>query len=149
MPGTKTIQDIQRELAAKERQLSKLRTEREKLAAGLQAIDRQISALEGGPTSKRGPVRSPRQRRAKKLVRRVRPAARKAARAAGKPLTGYLTDIVHKATKGMRAPDLAAAVLKAGYVTKDKNFKQTVAGTLSKDKRFKRVSRGVYRAAGR
>jgi len=47
----------------------------------------------------------------------------------------------------MRARDLADAVLKAGYVTKDKNFYNTVAKTLGKDKRFKRVGRGLYKLA--
>ena len=77
----------------------------------------------------------------------VKKAARKVAGGGKKPLAQYLVEALSKASAGMRAMNLAEAALKAGYSTKDKNFKQTVAGMLSTDGRFERVSRGVYKLA--
>jgi len=57
-------------------------------------------------------------------------------------------EVLAKAKAGkMRAMHLADAVVEAGYVTRDRNFKNTVAKTLAKDKRFKRVGRGMYKLA--
>ena len=84
------------------------------------------------------------KRTVKKVAKR---AAKRAGRGGKKPLAQYLAEALGKARTGMRAMNLADAVLKAGYSTKDKNFKQTVAGTLSTNNRFERVSRGVYKLA--
>lgn len=156
MPKIKTIAELRRELLAKEKQLSKLRKQREKLAARLRGLDKQISGLAGEPAAK------PRRKAAKKrAIRRI--TAKKAAKRPVKnartgkvvkarrrkvvkqrPLVDYLTEAMRKAKGKMRAKDLAAAVVKAGYVTKDKGFKATVAKTLAKNKPFKRVGRGLY-----
>jgi hypothetical protein len=47
----------------------------------------------------------------------------------------------------LHARDLSDAVLAAGYRTKDKTFRQSVATALSTDKRFRRVRRGIYKLA--
>ena len=48
----------------------------------------------------------------------------------------------------MMAKDVTAAVLKAGYPTKSKDFYGIVAATLREDPSFTKVRRGVYRLAG-
>ena len=123
-------------------------------------MDSEIASLGGeAPVARPGPARKVRKKAAKKRTRRIHKVAKKAVKrrvkkavrrargARGKPLTQYLAEALSKAKAGMRARDLTAAVLNAGYVTRDKNFKQAVAATLGTDKRFKRVSRGVYTLA--
>jgi len=129
----------------------------------LERLDGEIASLGGEVAAPK--ARKVRKRAAKKKARRARKAtgravtkvrrkaAKKAKRAVGravrKPLGLYLVQALGKAGKTLRALELASAVLKAGYVTTDKNFKQTVASTLAADKRFERVSRGVYTLAGK
>ena len=85
---------------------------------------------------------------AKKVAKKaVEKAKRPVGRAVTKPLSQYLVEALKKADMPSRAAQLSDAVLKAGYVTKDKNFKQTEASTLGSDKRFQRVRRGVYKLA--
>lgn len=126
MPGkTKSISELRKELKAKTSQLTGLNLRLRKLAAKLAAVDRQIAVLTGGP-----------QRRVRKRKGRI-----------GKSLAEYICGVLTKAKGGMRARDVTAAVLQAGYRTKDKTFSKTVAKTLASDRRFKRVSRGVYKLA--
>ena len=160
MPKTKTIAQLRRQLALQERRLARLTTRRGTLARQLRRVDREIASLAGGP-AKPGPRRKDRKKVAKKKAKKkarkkiakkavrktVKKATRRARERGGKPLAQYLTEVLSKTKAGMRARDLTAAVLNAGYVTRDKNFKQTVAATLGTDKRFKRVSRGVYKLA--
>ena len=134
MPRIKTIAELRRELAAKQQQVRKLLSQRRKVVLKLAAIDKAIAALAGGATNA-GPGR-PKKARKKAQRRRKRPNV--------KPLAECLSGALAKAKGKMRAKELAAAVVKAGYVTKDKSFNQTVAKTLGKDKRFKRVGRGLY-----
>ena len=134
MPRIKTIAELRRELTAKQQQVRKLRSQRRKLALKLAAIDKAIAALAGGAT-KAGPAR-PKKARKK--------AQRRRKRANVKSLAECLSGALAKAKGKMQIKDLATAVVKAGYVTKDKNFNQTVAKSLDKDKRFKRVGRGLY-----
>ena len=154
MAKTKTIAEIRRALAAQEKRLAKLQARRSKIAAKLQRVESEIASLSGEPAAARpGRPKKARKKVAKKKARRVvRKVAKKAVgrpkQTRGKPLTQYLAQALSRSKAGMRAKDLTTAVLKAGYVTKDKNFKQTVAKSLGTDKRFKRVSRGVYVLAG-
>ncbi len=135
MPKTKSIAELSRALAAQQKRVAKLESERDKFASRAQALDRQIAAL----TGQAAPVRA-RAGRAK--------SAGKAKASARKPLPQCLIEALTKAKGGkMRAMLLADAVVKAGYDTKDKHFKNTVAKTLAKDKRFKRVGRGMYKLA--
>ena len=59
----------------------------------------------------------------------------------------YIRGVLAKAKEGVRARDVTAAVLQAGYRTRDKTFNKTVAKMLASDKRFRRVSRGIYKLA--
>ena len=160
MPRTKTIPQIRKELAAQERRLAALQARRRTVAGQLQRLDSEIASLGGEtPVVRPGPARKVRKKAAKKKAHRIRKVAKKAVKrpvkkatrrargARGKPLTQYLAEALSKAKAGMRARDLTAAVLKAGYVTKDRNFKQTVAKTLGTDRRFTRVRLGVYKLA--
>ena len=61
----------------------------------------------------------------------------------------FVQNVLAKAAKPMQAKDVTAAVLKAGYRTKDKSFKATVAQMLGKSPNFRRVRRGVYRLAAK
>ena len=161
----KTIAELNRELTARKKQVAKLRSQRAVLAGRLSALDRQIAALTGGATP--GPKRRRKTKKAaKKVVRRARKAGKKVAkkgpakkaaaparrpvgRAVRKPLSAYLVEALKKGGSPMRAAQLSDAVVKAGYVTQDKNFKQTVASTLGTDARFQRVSRGIYKLSGK
>ena len=156
MPKTKTIAELRRELSAKEQQLTKLRKQREQLAAKLKTVDKQIRGLAGEPAAeprkKAAKKKTERKKTAKKAVKGPAKKVRggKAAKARRrkvvkqKPLVVCLTEALRKAKGKMRAQDLAAAVVKAGYVTKDKRFKGTVAKALAEKKQFKRVGRGLY-----
>jgi len=146
MPGkTKSISELRKELKAKTSQLTGLNLRRSKLTARLAAVDRQIAVLTAEP------VRRRRKRKvAKKAARKVKKALRaKPGRKGrvGKPLAEYIRGVLAKAKAGMRVMDVTAAVLRAGYRTRDKTFNQTVAKTLATDKRFRRVSHGIYKPA--
>jgi len=130
MPKTKSIAELERELASQQKRVDKLEARRAKLAASLEAVDREIAALTG--RSGFGPAR----------------VKRAGAGAGRRSLTSCLSAVLAKADGAMRAMDLADAVVKAGYVTRDKNFKNTVAKTLAKEKQFRRVGRGMYKLAG-
>ena len=57
MPTTQSIADLRRELAARERQVAKLRARRDKVARQLADLDRQIAALAGEAAPARKPER--------------------------------------------------------------------------------------------
>ncbi|HUT61780.1 MAG TPA: hypothetical protein VNA25_28410 [Phycisphaerae bacterium] len=128
MPRIKTIGDLESELRAKRKSLSVLARRRQGLLAKLNAVDRQIASLAGG--SARG--------RAGGAGKRV------GRRRSGKSLVSYLQRLLKKVGKGMRAKDIAQAVVKAGYHSTSKNFYPIVAAALRDKKLFRRVRRGVY-----
>jgi len=132
MPSTKSIAELSRALAAQQKRVAKLQSQRAKLLSGLRSVDRQIAALTGRAGAKGLGA----------------PASRAGVAKPKKALPVCLMEALTKAEGGkMRAMHLADAVVEAGYVTRDRNFKNTVAKTLAKDRRFKRVGRGMYRLA--
>jgi hypothetical protein len=135
MLKTRTIAELKKELVAKGKQLLTLRTQRRQIAAKLAVLDKQIAALEGTAAK---PVRK-RRKKAKRVkkTRKVR----------ANSLTSWILNVLAKEPKGMRAKDIAAAVVKAGYKTKSKNFYSIVAATLAKAPSVKRAGRGVYKLA--
>lgn len=137
MARIRSIAELNRQLQAQKKRLVKLQSQRAKLLAGLQTVDKQITSLTGQVPPV--PVRV-----AKAGKKAARPGRKGRAR---KSLTACLIAALASTKGSARAMDLADAVVKAGYVTKDKNFKNTVAKTLGKDKRFKRVGRGMYKLA--
>jgi len=118
-------------------------------------VSRGVYALKGAGKAaakklrKKAAKKATKQAAKRAVKKTVKKAAKKAGRGAKKPLAQYLAEALGKARTGMRAMNLADAVLKAGYSTKDKNFKQTVASTLATNGRFERVGRGVYKLAGK
>ena len=165
-PRTKSIQELRKELEAKEKKVKRLRSQRKKLVTQLQSIDKQISALGGeipaAPTQRkrrRKKVAKRKIRRTRKVGKRGRKAktvtkakkvgrprrARK--RATGKPLVKYLQQVLAKAKGGMRARDIVGAVQKAGYKSSSKDFYGIIAATLRERDEFKRLGRGIYTTA--
>ena len=140
-PRAKTIAQLRRELAARERQLDKLLAQRGKIDAALQALDRKIMAIGGEIPfggAKRGRVAKP------SAARRGRRGPR-----TGKPLVAYIRQVLAAAPKGMRAIEVKDAVIAAGYSSKSSDFARIVAATLRKTPGIKRVSRGVYKLVKR
>ena len=144
MPArTKTIQQVRKELQVGQRRLRRLRLRRRRLVVLLAALDRQIAGLAGKTTK----VRRKRRSKATK-VKTVKKARRSRKRAVGKPLVEYIRKVLGKASNGLRAKDIAAAVTTAGYRSSSKDFYGIVAATLCDKKNFRRVRRGVYELAG-
>ena len=157
-PRTKTIEELKRELGAKERLVARLQAKRAKVAAQLKKIDSQIATTSGAAETK------PRRRR-RKRVAKAKPARRRKAakakrrapkkapkrarrrRATGAPLAGYLRKALAGKEQGVRVRDLASAVVKAGYKTYSKDFYGIVATALRDGKEFKKLGRGVYALA--
>ena len=161
MPKIQTIAELKKQLSAKRKALTVLAAQRKKLAGRLAAVEKKIATLTGeAPAGK--PPRKKRAKAAKKKVSRKRKVAKKATtevkrakkavkktarkpkRATGKPLVNYIKEVLAPAKEGMRAKDVAAAVVKAGYPTKSKSFYGIVAATLADTKAVKRLKRGVY-----
>ena len=126
MPKTKTIAELRRELATKERALQTLTARRSKLARQLSAVDREIAKLGGEAVS------------AKKRRRRARNKR-------------SLADVLATVLKGKGGVKVAVAgklALARGYKSSSKQFGNIVSQTLTGDKRFRKVSRGVYALKG-
>ena len=147
-PRIKSIQELRRELASKEKELDKLFAQRANLAGKLKAIDEKIQAMGGEPPKRsRGRARPRKLKKPTGGLRRGRKAGRQARRATGKPLVEYLRKALGKASKGMRPVDIARSVREAGYKTYSKDFYGIVAAALRDKKNFKRMKRGVYALA--
>ena len=143
---TLTIAELRQRLEASEKKLKKLVARREKLAKQLAAVDARIAAIGGkARAAARGRAKAPKAVK-KRPGRKPKAAAAKAPRkrATGRALAEYIADILKPATGGMRVKHVMAAVTKAGYVSKAKDFYGIVAAALRDDARFKKVSRGVY-----
>ena len=136
-PRVKSIEDLRRELQARENQLGKLEARRQKLLKRLGKVDRQIAAIGGEARTGNG------RRRGRPPGKPGRPGRRR--RATGTPLPQYIQQVLAKCSEGMRAKDIAVAVTKAGYKSHSKDFYGIVAATLRDESAFKRVSRGVYK----
>ena len=150
MPRTKSIAELEKEIRTKQVRVEKLRRRRDRVASVLEDLNRQIFVLAGEvPPARKAGKRAGGRRGAKrvKAVRRGRRRRGSLKAVGGKPLIALLVDALGKSDGSMRARDLADAVIKAGYKTRDRNFRQTVASTLAGDKRFHRISRGVYKLA--
>jgi len=138
-PRIKSILELRRELAAKERQLGKLLAQRRKIEASLEALDRKIIAIGGDIPS--GSLKRSRRGRP--------PGVAPRGRGTGKSLAEHICEVLAKAPKGMRAREVREAVMAAGYTSRSKEFDRIVAATLRKTPGIKRVSRGLYRLAKR
>ncbi len=133
MAKMKSIAELSRALASQQKRVLKLQSQRSRLLDDLRVVDKQISALTGQPVAAAttGKQSAPRRNLGKSANRKSLPLC--------------LMELLTAAPEGkMRAMHMADAVVEAGYDTRDKNFKNTVAKTLAKDERFKRVGRGMY-----
>ena len=148
MPRAKTIQELQKELDAKQVLLGKLQQRRDKLSARMGIIDRQIAAIVGESDSRRGRRAAKPAKAAKAAKRAKAPKAAKVTRRRrdGKPLLEYIKQVLADSS-GMRVRDIAQAVKQAGYKTKAKDFYTIVASTVRDPKQFANLSRGVYKLA--
>lgn len=115
------------ELSRREKELSRLETRRERVAAQLAELDDQIATLAGaggyGATARGGVRRRPRN---------------------DKPLADALVEVLTGQTMGVS--EVAEAVQRAGYRTSSPNFRTIVNQTLLRDKRIKKIARGQYTA---
>lgn len=113
---------LARELSRRQQAVRRLERRRDKLAAELEEIERELGELGGlGGVSIGG----------------VRKRPRNEANLADS-LAGVLRN------KTMSVTEVADAVRQAGYRTSAENFRTIVNQTLIKDRRFKRVGRGQY-----
>ena len=130
MPRTKTIAELRRKLATKERKLKTLMARQSRLTLQLSAIDREIGALggEGTPGKKGGARLAPKRRRMAKNKQ---------------SLADVLASVL-KGKSGVKAAEAANLALAAGYKSESKQFANIVTQALSTDKRFRKVSWGVY-----
>jgi len=133
-PRIKSIEDLRRELSAKEKQLGKLELRRKKALVRLSRIDKKIAAL-GGKPSEAGRLDGRRRRGG-------RPRGR---RRSGESLAACVAQVLAKAGKAMRAKDVVDAVKASGYKSASKDFYGIVAAALRETPGIKRVSRGVYK----
>lgn len=134
----KSIAELRRELAGREKQVNKLLARREKIAARLRKLDSEIRAVGGD-------IPAPPARGRRGRPRLGRPPARRGR--AGKPLVAYVIKALKKAPEGLRVKEVKAAVLKKGYRSTAKDFYGIVATTLRDETRFKKLSRGRYALA--
>jgi len=141
MPPRKSISELRRELRAREKELTRLRSQRAGLARQLARLDKMIASLVGGKVPVRRKKRTKKKRAVKKTSKVFRRARR---RARGKPLLAYIRQVLAKVPKGMRTKDIAKAVVAAGYRSSSKNFYGIVAKTVLEEKGLKRVARWVY-----
>ena len=132
MPRIKTIEELTRELAAKQKKVGRLQKKKDALLTKVEAIDRRIGLLTGAAVKTRGPAKNGRK------TRRGRGPG-------GKGLASYLQQVLAKAsTAGLRAKEIAQAVANAGYKSASKNFYGIVAAALRDKNKFRRLRRGVY-----
>lgn len=133
-----SLTDLQNEIKRRQSQAAKLQGQRDRLAAEIAALDKDLAAFGISGTSI--------------------PTRRKVGRPAGSGATGgtkrtrtnnsiALPDAiaaameVHAVVSPLEAAEL---VRKNGYVTTSKTFNMQVSNALAKDARFKRLSRGQY-----
>lgn len=121
--GKASIEDLQAELARREREVGRLQKKRERLAAQIAEVESELAAL--GALGATGGVRK-------------RPKNEK-----------NLTDTLHDVLSGktMGVTEAANAARAAGYLSTAENFRTIVNQTLLREtKKFKKVARGQYTA---
>lgn len=146
MAKTKSVAQLRKELAAKERQIDRLKTKRAKVAGELERLDKQIARLSGKPAASAksgGKKGAPKKRATKKRAKKKR--HRRPKNKAG--LADTLAQVL-KGKEGVSIEEAVDLVRKAGYKTTSKNLRGLVGQRLSGDDRFKSVDRGVYALKG-
>jgi len=130
-----TTEELQKELARRERGAAKLQAKRERLLKQLEALDKELASLGLEPGER------PRRRTSTRGGGRAGGTRRRARN----PIS--LPDAIAAAmeVRAVVTPAEAAQLVKSnGYKTNAKNFNMMVSNALAKDKRFKRLARGQY-----
>ncbi len=124
--------DLQAELARRDRRLGTLQRKRQRVLDQLNEVEQEIMELGGTPGA-----------RTKSASQRKKTDARPKNKMS---LPDALAKVM-STSKPMGVSEAAEAVQKAGYKTNSKNFTTIVNQTLIKDDRFEQVSRGKYKLA--
>lgn len=119
-----SIADLQRMLGEQRSRRTKLMSERKKIQKRLDAIDRDIAALDGGEGGM--------------PVTRTRPRNEMT-------LPDAIAKVLKKKGKAMGVSEIADAVQDDGYQSNSANFRGIVNQTLIKEKQFVAESRGKYK----
>lgn len=113
-----SLSDLKRLIHERKKGHADLRKQRNKLLKQLAKIEKQL----GGESGRRGTGTRPRN---------------------SMPLAEAIADAL-KGGKPMKVPEIAQAVMDAGYKSSSPKFTAIVNQTLIKDKRFHATERGVY-----
>jgi uncharacterized coiled-coil protein SlyX len=128
MARERSIAELKKELAGKEKRLAQLEAARARLLGKLDDVEEQIAHLTGQEHAT--------QARPRHVAVEV-PASPTS-------LIDFLTIVLTHAPGPMKAKDIHDAVLAAGYKTRDKRFVATVGKALAANPRFNRRGRGMY-----
>ncbi len=123
-----TVDQLERMLNQKRRELNRLTRRRTTAQRRLDAIDDQIRRLGGSGIALRASVGRGAGRRARN----------------DKPLVEVIHDVLQKTGKPLRVSAIADAVSSTGYRSNSANFRGIVNQMLIKDSRFTSQSRGFY-----
>ena len=116
-PGM-SLADLHQMIESRRSELNKLRRQRTDLEKRMNALDRQITRIEGRGGN--GRVRNPRS------------------------LNDTIEQVLRQAGKPVKVAEIVAGVLRTGYRSNSANFRGIVNQTLIKDKRFGASERGMY-----
>ena len=124
--------ELRKELAKREKQITLLKTKKNRLSKRIEKIDAQIAAMEGQ-------AHKPYAKKAgKKKTGRA-----KALRGRAGSLPNVLFEVM-KDKKALKVSEAAMLAQKAGYKSKSKTYVKIVGKALKADKRFKKVGRGMF-----
>ena len=114
--------------------IASMKAYRDHLAARRSEIDNRLQAIDAALAAIGSTVPKP------VVARR-----RRGTKPRGGSLKEYIARVLRGLTKGKSVKDIAAAVVKAGYKSKDKRLSQSVGKALAQMNKVTKVGRGVYR----
>ena len=114
--------------------LASLKAYRDQIAGQLNEIDKEIRTIDAALAAMGAASAKP------VVVRHRRGGGSRAG-----SLKDYIARVLRGLAKGKSVRDIAAAVLKAGYKSKDKKLDHSVGKALAGMRNVTRVKRGVYR----
>jgi hypothetical protein len=142
MPRVKTIDELRKELAVREKAVSSLAVRRQKALARLAAIDRAIAQATGG----KAPAVAKAVKAGKVRAKRVKRAKRGRAKG-GNTLASVIQGVLGKSDQPMRVKEIVNAAMEAGYKSSSRDFYGIVAAALRDAEKFKKAGRGLYKLA--
>ena len=144
MPRVKTIEQLRKELAVREKAVKSLSARRVKAVARLAAIDHAIALATGGKAPSVAGIKVSSKVRVK---RRKRGAGKRGTAKGGLKLVDVLKGVLGKSDQPMRVMDIEKAAVEAGYKSSSTDFYGIVATALRAGDVFKKVDRGLYKLA--